>query len=120
MEQRGQKYHRERLGQAMRDEILTIVEGELADPRIGLASITEVHLAPDGRSAQVLVQVEGNDDEAADTLEGLDAARNYIRHELTERLRLRQAPELFFRLDSSQRNSARIEQLLQRIHKRKP
>ena len=36
MEKRGAKYHRERLGEALREEIETIVEGELGDPRIGL------------------------------------------------------------------------------------
>ena len=30
MEKRGAKYHRERLGEALREEIETIVEGDLA------------------------------------------------------------------------------------------
>ena len=38
MEKRGAKYHRERLGEALREEIETIVEGELGDPRIGLVA----------------------------------------------------------------------------------
>ena len=42
MEKRGAKYHRERLGEALREEIETIVEGELGDPRIGLVSVTSV------------------------------------------------------------------------------
>ena len=36
MEKRGAKYHRERMGEALREEIETLVEGELRDPRIGL------------------------------------------------------------------------------------
>jgi len=36
VERRGQKYHRERLGERLREEIETILEGELSDPRIGL------------------------------------------------------------------------------------
>ena len=40
VEHRQQKYHRERLGEALREEIETIVEGELGDPRIGLATVT--------------------------------------------------------------------------------
>jgi len=51
VERRGQKYHRERLGEALREEIETILEGELGDPRIGLVNVSEVHLAPDSRSA---------------------------------------------------------------------
>ena len=118
MERRGVKYHRGRLGEAFREEIETLVEGELSDPRIGLVSVTGVLLAQDGRSAQVLVDVEGDDGEAERSLEGLDAAKAYIRRELAERLRLRRAPELHFRLDRSEREKARVEELLERAKKR--
>jgi ribosome-binding factor A len=118
LEKRGLKYHRGRLGEALREEIETLVEGELADPRIGLVSVSGVLMAEDGRSAQVLVDVDGDDDEAERSLEGLQAARQYIRHELIERLRLRRAPELFFRLDRAEREKARVEELLQRAKKR--
>ena len=64
MEKRGLKYHRGRVGEALREEIETLVEGELADPRIGLVSVTAVHIADDGRSAQVWVNVEGDDADA--------------------------------------------------------
>ena len=118
MERRAVKHHRGRLGEALREEIETLVEGELSDPRIGLVSVTGVHLAEDGRSAQVLVDVEGNDDEAERSMQGLDAAKAYIRHELADRLRLRRAPELFFRLDRSAREQARVEELLERAKRR--
>lgn len=119
MEKRAVKHHRGRLGEALREEIETLVEGELADPRIGLVGVTGVHLAEDGRSAQVLVDVEGDDAEAERSMQGLDAAKDYIRRELAGRLRLRRAPELFFRLDRSEREKARVEELLERARKRK-
>jgi len=119
VEKRGVKHHRGRLGEALREEIETLVEGELGDPRIGLVSVTRVLIADDGRSAQVLVDVESDDDaEAERSLEGLDAAKAYIRHELADRLRLRRAPELFFRLDRSEREKARVEELLERAKRR--
>jgi ribosome-binding factor A len=118
LEKRALKYHRGRVGEALREEIETLVEGELADPRIGLVSVTSVHIADDGRSAQVWVNVEGDDEEADRSLEGLEAAREYIRHELVERLRLRRAPELYFRLDRAEREQARVEELLARAKKR--
>jgi len=119
MENRGQKYHRERLEEALREEIAAIVEGELGDPRIGLVSVTEAHLGIDGKSARVFIAVAGSDDEAQQSLEGLSAARGYIRHELTRRLGVRQAPEVFFVLDRSEKYGGRIDELLHRIDKRK-
>ncbi len=118
MEKRGLKHHRGRVGEALREEIETLVEGELADPRIGLVSVTTVHVADDGRSAEVWVNVEGDDTEADRSIEGLEAAREYIRHELVSRLRIRRAPELYFRLDRAEKDQARVEQLLERSRKR--
>ena len=118
MEPRGQKYRRDRLGEAIREEVETILEGELGDPRIGLVSVSAVLMAPDARSARVMVNVEGDDAEAERSLEGLNAARNYVRHELAERLRLRRPPELFFQVDRSHRLEGRVEELLGRAKKR--
>ena len=42
--------------EALKEEIATIVEGELGDPRIGLVTVTDVRLAPDGKiSARICV-----------------------------------------------------------------
>jgi ribosome-binding factor A len=118
VEKRNVKYHRGRLGEALREELETLIEGELGDPRIGLVSITGVQIADDGRTAQVMVDVEGDDDEGDRSIEGLRAAHEYIRHQLAERLRLRRAPELYFRLDRAEREKARVEELLGRAKKR--
>ena len=118
MERRGLQHHRGRLGEAMREEIETIVEGELGDPRIGLVNVSEVHLADDSRSARVMVVVQGSDEDAERTMQGLHAAVGFIRHELAERLRLRRAPELIFEWDRSQQFQSRIDELLTRNKKR--
>jgi ribosome-binding factor A len=119
LEHRGQKYHRGRLSQAIREEIETILEGELGDPRIGLASVSSVVMAEDARSARVMVSVAGDDAEAERTLAGLAAARNYVRHELAERLRLRRPPELYFQIDRADELEGRVDELLGRAKKRR-
>ena len=120
MEQnRGAQHHRERLADSMREEISAMVEGELADPRIGLATVTGVELSLDGKQAFVLVNVAGDAAEEKSTLAGLEAAKGYIKHELMDRLRLRHSPELQFRLDRSQQFETRIDGLLERVKKRK-
>ena len=119
MEKRGAKYHRERLGEALREEIETIVEGELGDPRIGLVSVTSVELADDSRSARVYIAVDGDEEEAQRSLEGLTAAIGFVRRELLANLKLRRAPELHFQLDMSDKYGARIDELLKRTNKKK-
>ncbi len=118
MERRNVQHHYERLGEALREEIAAMIEGELTDPRIGLATVHEVKLSPDGKAAHVFVVVSGDDKEVEQTMTGLNAARNYIRHELLDRLRIRHAPDLFFHLDRSQQYETRIDELLRRVKKR--
>ena len=120
MERRSQKHHRERLSEAVREEIETILEGELSDPRIGLVNVSGVIMAEDSRSARILVNVQGDNEEAARTMEGLEAAKGFVRRELADRLRLRKPPELFFQLDRSQQLESRVEELLERAKKRRP
>lgn len=117
MEKRGAKYHRERLGEALREEIETIVEGELGDPRIGLVNVSSVELAEDSRSARIMVVVDDESD-AERTMEGLSAAVGYIRHEIAERLHLRRAPELVFVLDRFEKYQSRVDELLKRTRKK--
>jgi len=117
VERRSQKYHRERLGEALREEVATILEGELRDPRIGLVSVNRVELAEDARSARIFVVVGGSEEEADQTLQGLASAAGFIRHTIADRLHLRRAPELFFQLDRSPMYEARINELLNRVKK---
>ncbi len=94
-----------------------MLAGELKDPRIAVSVVvTEVRVSPDMKQARVYVSV-GSEEEQQSTLEGLDAAKGYVRHELVERLRLRRAPEILFVLDHSQEYGERIEKLLRATKK---
>lgn len=119
MESRGRKYHRERLIEALREELITILAGELGDPRIGLVTVTEVALAPGGKAMRVYVSMDGDEEEASLTLKALNAATGFIRHELATNLELRTAPEINFQIDRSEQYGARIDELLSRVKTRK-
>lgn len=119
-ENRGRQHGIERRAEALRDEIGAILEGDLADPRIGLATVSEVVMNPGGKSARVYVQVEGasqDQEELEQTLAGLNAAKGFIRSQLTLRLGLRHCPELFFAIDRSGVIGGRIGELLGRVGK---
>lgn len=117
-ENRNAEHHRERLVDALREEIDAIIGGELTDPRIGLCHVTEVVLAPGGKSARILVDVDGDDDQAEQTLAGLTAARGFVRTEVRDRLGKRHVPELTFHIDRSEKTKERIDELLGRVEKR--
>ena len=118
-EHRGREYHRARVGETLKEEIGVIIEGELGDPRIALCTVTEIALAPDGKSARVYIEVAGDERESEQTITAINAARGYIKRELLIRLGVRHVPELNFLLDKSQEYGSRIDDLLGRIKKRK-
>jgi len=102
-----------RVAEEMLHELSIMVAGELKDPRIeALVTVTEVRVTPDMKHARVFVSVVGSEAEQKSTITGLFAAVGYIRHELTERIQLRRAPEIHFILDHSQEYGQRIENLL--------
>lgn len=105
-----------RLQDQIREELTEMIELELKDPRISFASLTRVDLRPDLRSARIWVSVNGDTD-GEGTLEGLRSATGYLRHELSQRLRLRRVPELIFALDRSAEDRHRIESLLAQASK---
>ena len=96
-----------------------MLEGELSDPRIAPSYVTEVILAPGGKSCRVLIAVNGDEAEEQDTLEGLIAARGFIRTMIRDRMGVRHVPELTFSIDRSEKIGARMEALLGRMAKRK-
>lgn len=110
----------ERLAEMIREELTEMIEGELGDPRIGLAAITSISLPAPVRVADIYVQVVGDEREQQRSLQGLMAARGYLRSELGVRLQLRKVPEIRFHLDRSEQIHARLEELLARSRKRNP
>jgi ribosome-binding factor A len=114
-------HRHERVAEEIRHELATMVVGELKDPRIeGLVTITEVRVTPNLKHARVFVSVMGSEAEQKKTIQGLAAAAGYIRHELTERIQLRRAPEVHFILDHSDEYGQRIEDLLRQAKKPRP
>lgn len=88
---------------------------ELHDPRIGFTTITAVEMSPDLRHARIFVSVFGDAEARKKTMEGLEAAKGFIRRQLGRRLPLRHTPEIAFEYDASVEYGAHIEDVLQHI-----
>src|SRR6266404_3518276 len=106
----------DRIEEQLRIELSEIIEREIQDPRIGLATVTRVKVSPDLRHGRVFITVLGEADQRKKTLEGLRSAANYARHSLSKRLHhLKRIPELTFDYDEAVEKGIRIEELLEQI-----
>lgn len=117
-EHRARNHHRNRVASTFSQEIGAMLEGELSDPRIAPSYVTDVVLAPGGKSARVFVAVHGDEPEEDATLEGLMTARAYIRSQLRDRMGVRHVPDLTFAIDRSEKMTGRMDELLTRMRKR--
>ena len=105
----------EQIDQLLRQEIAAIVAREVADPRIGFATITDVETAGDLRHATVWVSVIGQPDERKQTVRALSRAMPFVRHTLGGRLRLKRIPELHVKLDDTAERGTRVLRLLHEL-----
>lgn len=102
----------QRVGRQLLQEISTIVEKDLGDPRPRMATFTGVSMSPDLRHACIRFSCLGDESERLLCSEGLRNARGYLRREVSRRLGLRFSPELRFEFDDSLERADRIDRLL--------
>lgn len=106
----------QRVQNLLRSEISTVMQRKLKDPRIGMATITQVEADADLKNARVFVSVLGGSaEQESATLEGLTSAAGFIRSELMKVLHLRPMPSLEFRVDDTLERGARTLELLEQI-----
>lgn len=104
-----------RASEAIRRELGFILDRKVADPRLGIVTVTRVDLSEDLRYAKVFVSFLCESDERDASLRVLRRARKFVRGELAHSLRMRVAPELTFLLDDSSENYLRIAGVLKEI-----
>jgi ribosome-binding factor A len=105
----------DRIDELLRQEIGAIIAREIADPRVGFATVTGVETAPDLRHARVWVSVIGQEADRQATLRALGRAMPFVRHELGKRLHLKRIPEFHLELDDTVERGTRVLQLLNEL-----
>lgn len=105
----------DRVNQLIKEEISTLLQRELKDPRLGFVTVTEVEATKDLRTAKVFVSVLGDERQWTASLAALASARGFVRNWLRQHLDLRVTPEIDFRADRSMEHAARIQALLKNV-----
>lgn len=99
----------QRVAQEMQKEIAIILQREVKDPRVGMATVSGVEVSRDLAYAKVYVTflnvlTENHDpDLVTNGIKALQDASGYIRTLLGKAMRLRVVPELTFAYDNSPR-----------------
>lgn len=103
----------ERVAEEVKKVVSEAVRTKVDDTDIGMVTITEVEVTKELENATIYyTSLNDNKEQVA---EGLDRAKGLIRSEVAKEIRLRKAPELEFKYDSSIEYGNKIESLLNEI-----
>jgi ribosome-binding factor A len=92
-----------------------VIREELKDPRIGIFSITQIHLAKDLSFADIFIAVIGGRTATEECVKVLNRAAPLIWNRLREATDLRAVPKLRFTADHSGEYTERIYGILEGI-----
>ncbi|EYU16446.1 ribosome-binding factor A [Photorhabdus luminescens] len=113
----------QRVAQEMQKEIAIILQREVKDPRIGMATVSGVEVSRDLAYAKVFVTflnvlTEEHDSEVVKNgIKALNEASGFIRSLLGKAMRLRVVPELTFSYDNSLVEGMRMSNLVTNVVK---
>ena len=91
-----------RVADQIQRDLSTIISLELKDPRVGMITLTEVHLTPDYAHAKVyFTSLRDSPEEINTILNCLINAAGFIRMHLGKKLHIHTLPQLHFIHDKS-------------------
>lgn len=101
-----------RVGEQLQRELAVLVRDEIKDPRLGMISISGATVSRDLAYATVYVSVLGDDKAVTESVAVLNHAAGFLRHRLGQSMHIRTVPQLKFVFDSSLREGARMDALI--------
>ena len=113
---RNSRHRTERIAEQIREEVSQILATEVADPGVGLVTVTRVKVTPDLSLARIYWTIIGDAAERTRTTKALQRAAAFVRHVLATRVTLRRVPEVAFQYDEGLAAHQRVEELLHEIH----
>ncbi|ASY75925.1 MULTISPECIES: 30S ribosome-binding factor RbfA [Pectobacterium] len=107
----------QRVAQEMQKEIAIIIQREVKDPRIGMATVSGVEVSRDLAYAKVFVTfLNDNEPEQVQiAIKALQDASGFIRKLIGKAMRLRVVPELTFSYDNSLVEGMRMSNLVTNV-----
>ena len=105
----------ERINSSLVEQISYIIAHNVKNPDINFVTITGAKVTSDLSLAKIYFTVL-DQSKIKETLSALKDASGYIRHELRERIDIRQIPELEFVYDESIEYGNKIEKIIDKLH----
>ncbi|MBT6458333.1 MAG: 30S ribosome-binding factor RbfA [Planctomycetaceae bacterium] len=98
--------------EAVRGVVSMAILTQVRDPRVQDVTVTGVEMAPDMRSAKVVVSIMGSPAKQELALRGLSNSAGFLQAKIAERIDTRYIPKLRFEIDEGVKHSLEIARVL--------
>ncbi|MBI9045216.1 MAG: 30S ribosome-binding factor RbfA [Anaerolineaceae bacterium] len=105
----------QRISDRIKEELSELLLREIKDPRLSGVFVTDVNIDRELAFASIYVSALEGQDRAKEILEGLNAARGFIRRYLSKAIELRSFPQLRFHWDPTPEQADHMEKLFKSI-----
>lgn len=105
-----------RIAQRIKEELSELLIFDVSDPRLSGVHVTHVRVDRELAYANIFISAVEGSARKEEILEGLEHARGFLRHELTQRIQLRSFPQLRFNWDPIPEEADRIDKLIASLH----
>ncbi len=105
----------DRVSVLIQEVLSDLLKKDIHDPRLKMATITNVKMSPDLKLARIYFSIYGDSNKVEAAAKGFESARKFIKRSLAPKLGLRYMPDLVFFYDESFDYGSHIENLLKRI-----
>jgi ribosome-binding factor A len=105
----------QRLEELIKERVAEVLHRDMADPRLGLITVTRVRVDREVRTCKVYWSMIGDDKAIRLNERTLEHARGFIQHQVAAVLNTRTVPHVTFAFDESIAGAARIEAILKQI-----
>jgi len=102
----------ERIARRIKEELSLLLLFEIQDPRVEGVNVTDVRVDREIAYANIFVSAVEGASRKEDIIDGLQHASGFIRHQLSQKIQLRQFPRLRFNWDPTPEHAQRIDKLL--------
>ena len=108
-----------RVNESVRAVVADAISG-LADPRIGIVTVTAVVVSPDLHDARVYVSVFGSAKKQRAALAALESAHGILQGRVASELHMKRTPHLAFEYDQSVERGVHMAKLIDELAPEEP
>lgn len=101
--------------ESFREVVSMAILTEVRDPRVKYVTVTAVEVAPDMKSAKVLVSIMGDEKQQNLALKGLQNSAGFLQSVIADKIDTRYTPRLTFVIDKGVKHSLEVARILKEV-----